>query len=117
MRLTLNQYRRIFRPMAFARAILATLIAISIATVPATGAAMSIKSVEMSMVDQADMPCCPPPDDGKASVTCAFKCLNFVAAMFPAAIPLSHIIDGPPQFFSDGTLYGHVTPPTHPPPI
>ena len=103
--------------MAFARAILAALIAISVATVPATGGdVMSAKPVEMSMTDQADMPCCPPVDD-KASVTCAFKCLNFVAAMFPATIPLSHIIDGPPQSFSDGTLYGHVTPPTHPPPI
>jgi hypothetical protein len=104
--------------MAFARAILAALIAISVATVPASGGAvMSAKPVEMSMVDQADMPCCPPADEGKVSVSCAFKCLNFVAAMFPAAIPLSHIIDGPPQSLSDGTLYGHVTPPTHPPPI
>ena len=100
------------------RALLTVLIAISVGIAPVSGGVdVPTTPIEMSMVDQADMPCCPPPDDGKASVTCAFKCLNFVAAMFPAAIPLSHIIDGPPQFFSDGTLYGHVTPPTHPPPI
>jgi hypothetical protein len=104
--------------MAFARAILAALIAISVATIPATGGAvMSAKPVEMSMTDQADMPCCPPADDANTSVACAFKCLNFIAAMFPAAIPLSHVFDGLPQSFSDGTLYGYVTPPTHPPPI
>jgi predicted metal-binding membrane protein len=104
--------------MLTVRTILVALIAMSVAMVPATGgAAISVKPVEMSMADQADMPCCPSPDDGKASVSCALKCLNFVAAMFPAAIPLSHIVDGPPQSFSDGTLYGYVTPPTHPPPI
>jgi hypothetical protein len=85
--------------------------------VPAIGgAAISIKPVEMSMADQADTPCCPP-DDCKGSIACAFKCFSFVAAMFPAAIPLPHFIDGPPQSFSAGILYGHVTPPTHPPPI
>ena len=75
------------------------------------------KPAEMSMADQADMPCCPPPDDGKVSPACAFKCLNFVAALFPATIALSHIVDGPPQSFSDGILYGYISPPTHPPPI
>jgi hypothetical protein len=104
--------------MAFARAILAALIAISVATAPATGgAAMSIKPAEMSMADQADMLCCPPPDDGKVSVACAVKCLNFVAAMFPAANPLPDTVDGPPQSFAEGTLDGYVSPPTHPPPI
>jgi hypothetical protein len=37
--------------------------------------------------------------------------------MFPAAIPLPNIVDGPPQSFSDGALHGHISPPTHPPPI
>jgi hypothetical protein len=103
--------------MAFARAILAALIAISVAMVPATGGAMSIKSIEMSMADQADMPCCPPLDDGKTSVACAFKCLNFVAAMFPPPVVLPLIDDGPPSSSTDDTLYGHVSSPTHPPPI
>jgi hypothetical protein len=104
--------------MAFARTILAALIAISVAMVPATGGAViSAKPVEMAMADQADMPCCPPPDDGKASVACAFKCLNFVAASFPAALVLSHTADRLPQSFADVTLHGYVSPPTHPPPI
>ena len=69
--------------MSFARTILAALIAISVAMVPATGgAAISTKPVEMSMADQADMPCCPP-DDCKGSIACALKCFNFVATMFP----------------------------------
>jgi hypothetical protein len=63
------------------------------------------------------MPCCPPSDDGKSSVACAFKCLNFVATMFPAPIVLSHIAGGPPPFFEDGALQSFVSPPTHPPPI
>jgi hypothetical protein len=99
------------------RTIVAGLIAISVAMVPATGgAAISTKPVEMSMVDQADMPCCPP-DDCKGTITCAFKCFNFVAAIFPAPMLLSHFVDGLPSSFGVGTLHGHVTPPAHPPPI
>jgi hypothetical protein len=104
--------------MSFARAILAALIAISVATVPATGgASISTKPLEMLMADQADMPCCPPADDAKASVACAFKCLNFFAAMFPATVALSHIADELPMSFADSTLHGHINPPTPPPPI
>ena len=104
--------------MAFARMILAALIAISVAMVPTTGgAAISTKPVEMSMADQADMPCCPPPDDCKGSIACALKCFSFFATMFPAAIVLSHIADGPEPSVSDCTLHGHISPPTHPPPI
>jgi hypothetical protein len=99
------------------RTILAVLIAVSVASVPAnSGAAISIKPAEMAMVDQADMPCCPP-DDCKGSIACALKCFNFVAAMFPVATPLLHIVGGLPQSFADGTLRGYVSPPTHPPPI
>lgn len=103
--------------MSFARTILATLIAISVAMVPATGgAAISTKPVEMSMADQADTPCCPP-DDCKGSIACALKCFNFVATIFPATTLLPHGADGPPQSFAGGTLHGYVSPPTHPPPI
>jgi hypothetical protein len=66
------------------------LIAISIAVVPATGGVvLSAKPVKMSMANPADMQCCPAPDDSKDSVACAFKCLNFVAAMFPPTIVYS----------------------------
>ena len=104
--------------MVAARTIMAALIAISVAMVPVVGgAAASTKPVEMSMADQADMPCCAP-DDCKGSIACALKCFNFVAAMFLAALSLSHFVDGAPPAFVDDTLRGHVrSPPTHPPPV
>src|SRR5450759_3077171 len=104
--------------MQLVRTILVALIAISVAMVPVVGGtAASAKPVEMSMADQADMPCCAP-DDCKGSVACALKCFNFVAAMFPAALSLSHFVDGAPPAFVDDTLRGHVrSPPTHPPPV
>jgi hypothetical protein len=104
--------------MLVARTILAILIAISIAVVPATGGVvLSAKPVEMSMANPADMPCCPAPDDSKGSVACAFKCLNFVAAMFPPTIVLAHIADGVTPTPVHDELRGHVSPPAHPPPI
>jgi hypothetical protein len=50
--------------MAFARKILAALIATSLVVVPIGGTGFSnpIAPVEMLMVDQADMPCCPQSD-------------------------------------------------------
>jgi hypothetical protein len=71
----------------------------------------------MSMGDQVDMPCCPPADEGKASVACVFKCLNFVATVFPPATILSHVANQLPSSFGDATLHGHVSRPIHPPPI
>jgi len=103
--------------MYIARVLLAVLIAVSIAAMPTTGgAAISAAPSEMSMANQADMPCCPSPDDGK-SIACAFKCLNFVAALFPAPVSLAQITDGLPSVLADVTLQGHVIPPAHPPPI
>lgn len=104
--------------MAFVRLILAGLIAVSVAIAPATNAAaVSTSSAEMTMADQTDMPCCPTPDNAKGSVACAFKCLGFVAAMFPAPSPLVIDANGSPTSFSDRTLRDHISPPTHPPPI
>jgi hypothetical protein len=110
--------RQIVGAMLVARTILAVLIAISIAVVPATGGAVfSANPAEMSMGNQADMPCCPAPDDSKGSVACAFKCLSFVAAMFPAPVVLSPVVEVSPQSLRLGALHGHVSPPAHPPPI
>ena len=104
--------------MALVRTFLAVLIAIAVATVPSnSGPVVSTAAVTMSMADQADMPCCPPSDEHKDSIACAFKCLNFVAAMFPAAVSLARIADGLPPSVADLTLHGHIIPPTHPPPI
>ena len=86
--------------------------------VPATGGAtISTKPVEMSMAGHADMPCCPPSDDGKGAVACAFKCLNFVAAIFPPTFSLSVVSAGLPPSVAEATLHGRVIAPTHPPPI
>jgi hypothetical protein len=104
--------------MAFARMILAALIATSLALVPIGGTAVSSSttSVEMSMGDQADMPCCPRADDGKGFITCVFKCIC-AAAMLPTTIAISHVADGLPSLFVGATLLGCVSPPAHPPPI
>ena len=89
--------------MAFARLILAVLIAVSVAIAPATNAAaVSASPTKMAMADHTDMPCCPAPDDTKGSVACAFKCLNFVAVMFPAASPLVHVANGLPPLYWTG---------------
>lgn len=103
--------------MALVRTVLAVLIAIGVATVPAnSGPVVSITTAAMSMDDHADMPCCPSPDDGKG-IACAFRCLNFVAALFPAVNDLAQIADELPSSVAGVTLQGYIIPPTHPPPI
>jgi hypothetical protein len=104
--------------MAFARMILAALIAISLILMPIGGTTFSssITSVEMLIADQADMPCCPPADQSKSSIACVFKCICAVATL-PATIAISHIPNELPSFFVDTTLHGCVSRPTHPPPI
>jgi hypothetical protein len=103
--------------MAFARTILAALVAISLAMVPVTAApVVSTKSTDTLMADNADMPCCPP-NDSNGSVVCAFKCLNFVVAMLPLAVVPPYSADGPPADPADDALHEHVSAPAHPPPI
>jgi hypothetical protein len=99
------------------RIILAALISISVAMVPAVGGGVDPgKPVEMSMPDHADMPCCAP-DDCKGSIACAFKCFNFVGTTFPAMVLLPYAVDAAPPSYVDGILREHVrSPPTHPPP-
>ena len=103
--------------MLIVRAILAGLIAISVAMVPAAaGVYISTKPVEMSMAGHANTPCSTP-NDCKDSIACAVKCFNFVGAIFPATVPLTHIVDAVPPSFVDAALHEYVrSPPTHPPP-
>jgi hypothetical protein len=99
------------------RALLTALIAISVSIAPVSGGAgVSVASIEMSMPDDTNMPCCPPADS-KASFACSLKCFNFAGALFPTAILLPEISDRPPLPFVDETLVEHVIPPEHPPPI
>jgi hypothetical protein len=106
--------------MALIRTILAALIAISVAVLPATGEAIALPSGDqLAMADQADMPCCPccnTQADLKLT-TCALKCIAVVGAVFPATVitPL-YLVDGLPLPFIDDLLHGFLkAPPTHPP--
>jgi hypothetical protein len=104
--------------MAFARTIVAALIAISVALLPVGGGTTaSATPTEMSITNQPDMPCCPTADNSNGSVACAFKCCNFVAVIFPAPIAVLPIADGLLASFAEGTLRGHISSPAHPPPI
>lgn len=107
--------------MALVRTILAALIAISVAVLPAAGQAMvSPSATNATMADQADTPCCPccnTQADLKLT-TCALKCVGVVGAVFPAPVitPL-YLVDGVPLPFVDDLLREFLkAPPTHPPP-
>src|SRR5579864_9068264 len=110
--------------MAPIRAILAALIAISVAVSPAVaeaGVPPSPSSAEVMMVDQADMPCCPccNTQDGFKSAACAFKCIILVGAVLPAmTVTPRYSSDESLPSFADDTLHGLLRPPpTHPPPV
>jgi hypothetical protein len=96
-------------------------IAASVALLPAASEAiLSPSPVEMTMVDQADMPCCPccnTQGDFKATA-CVLKCVAPASAIVPATIVSLLFIDEGRQLSSvDDTLHGLVrAPPTHPPP-
>lgn len=107
--------------MAIIRAILAALISLSVAVIPATaGAGTTTKPVEMSMAGPMDdMPCCPDSkiqDDFKSSIACTGKCINAFAAILPSALMAPQRIEGAILSFADEPLHGHErSPPTHPP--
>ena len=106
--------------MALIRTILVALIAISIAVLPATvEAIVSPLPAEVTMADQADMPCCTccnTQGDLKATA-CVLKCTALAGAVLPA-MTVAYISDeAPPGTLVDGTLHGLArAPPTHPPP-
>jgi hypothetical protein len=103
------------------RRILVVVIAMSVAALPATAEGIvSPSPAEITMADQADMPCCPTcntQDDFKA-IACVLKCAALAAAVLPAmTIALLYTPNGSPRTLVDDTLHGLVrAPPTHPPP-
>ena len=109
--------------MTVVRVFLAALVAISVAVVPAAGIpAVSTKPVEMSMPDNADMPCCPccnEQDHSKSSGACALKCLNFVGVVLPAmAVTQPYlVVAARPSFMNDALHEYVIGPPTHPPSV
>lgn len=102
------------------RTILAVLIAISLALVPAAaGAAISLSSGETAM-DRADMPCCP--DYGtqqhpSKTNLCILNCAIHVWVALPAmSIALPRLVGEPVPFLKADNLRGMAqSPPTHPP--
>ena len=103
--------------MAMARTLLLFLLAFSVATLPATGAApAAAQSIEMSMPDGADMPCCTA-DHCKDSIACALKCFNCLGAVFEATVSPPPDAEAALPPFAAGALHPHLSsPPTHPPP-
>jgi hypothetical protein len=103
------------------RRFLVAVIAISVAALPAASdAVISSYPAEITMVDKADMPCCPCCDtqgDFKAAA-CVLKCVALAGAVLPEmAVALPYVADGSPRSRVDDTLHGLVRPPpTHPPP-
>jgi hypothetical protein len=103
--------------MRTARTLLLILLALSLAALPAAGAApVAAKSIEMSMPDGADMPCCNA-DQCKDSIACALKCFSCLGAIFEAVVSPRPTADTALRSFAAGALHPHLSsPPTHPPP-
>jgi hypothetical protein len=110
------------RPMRrdLLRRFLVAVIAISVVALPAaTDAVVSPSLVELTMADQADMPCCPccnTQGDFKATA-CVLKCIAFAGAVLPMVnvAPL-YLAARTPISLANDTLQGFVrAPPTHPP--
>jgi hypothetical protein len=104
------------------RRILSAVVALAIAMLPASGAAIvSALPAAMTMAESGGMPCCPSCDtqgDFKAAA-CVLKCAALAAAVLPASAATLYS----PHRAADGAgateaLRGTVrAPPTHPPPV
>lgn len=103
------------------RTLLTVLIAISVAALPAIAEVIVLPSPDqVTMADQAEMPCCPGSDtqaDFKATA-CVLKCVALASAVLPAMpVALLFFADGSPLALAEHALHGLVrAPPTHPPP-
>ncbi len=106
--------------MPLIRTILAALIAISVAVLPATGEAIALPAAGQAvMADQADMPCCPCCNtrDDLQLTACALKCIGAVGVVFlvEAAAPPYSVRDVLLPFADDPLHEFLKAPPTHPP--
>ena len=106
--------------MVLIRRILVAVIAISVAALPAASEAIISSPAEITIADQADMPCCPccnTQGDFKATA-CVLKCAALASAVLPAmTVALPYLAHQSPRSLVDDTLHGLVrAPPTHPPP-
>jgi hypothetical protein len=100
------------RRLALIRTMLVALIAISVAALPAASEAIiSSYPAEITMADQADMPCCPccnTQGDFKATA-CVLKCVALAGAVLPEIVRCAAICRRRLSAFSCGR-YGHDQP-------
>jgi hypothetical protein len=107
--------------MVVIRTIVATLIAVSVAVLPAAGMGILPEQPDQAvMLDQADMPCCPrcDPQNDRGSMVCDLTCTGVVAFVVPVsavALP-AYGGDRSPRSFAAELLREFLkAPPTHPP--
>jgi hypothetical protein len=101
------------------RTVLAALIIVSIALLPAAGSA-TVPSSAVEMSGSTDMPCCPCCDtpDNTISAACVAKCIGFFGVLVPPAIPLSFFLRNAGLPAEGVALHARsIQPPTHPPPV
>jgi hypothetical protein len=107
--------------MGLIRQILVAVVAVSVAVLPATGQAIVPPvPAQVTMVDQADMPCCPSCNaQGDIKITaCVLKCVALAAAVLPVmTVALPYVADWTPLSLVDDTLHGLARAPPHPPPV
>jgi hypothetical protein len=106
--------------MTFVRTVVAALIAISVAVLPATGAAIVVPSdLQASMIERPDMPCCPccNAQNNSELAACALKCISLVGVFVSSTAVMPFFsIDGVPARFAEHPLHAFTRPPpTHPP--
>jgi hypothetical protein len=108
--------------MRILRTIVALLIALSVAMLPAAGGiAATAQSVDMSMSASMDdcersvMPCHKPMDDCQLMAACALKCFNFSGMTYSVMLFPIALADMTPSFSADPFRGQTSSPPFRPP--
>ena len=101
------------------RAIIAIVVALSVALLPATaGFTAASPSAGAAMTDcchNHGMPCNKAMDDGQATATCALHCFNYVGPNFSGFELVPAVAKTKPLFASRLSRSHTATPPFHPP--
>jgi hypothetical protein len=99
------------------RAVLAAIIALWIAILPAVGAVViASQSPDVAMSDDSGMPCNKPMNDGKAFNACALKCFQLFAENFASPLTLPAHRGDMERLFLTETFYSRpIVPPFRPP--
>ncbi len=101
------------------RAIIAIVVALSVALLPATaGFAAAAPSAGAAMTDcchDHGMPCNKTMDDCQAMATCALHCFNYTASNFSNFGLVPAVAKSKPLFASEFFRSHTATPPFHPP--